>query len=283
METKRGEPEGGAGGPRMVNGWASLDDPVPSGPVSASGDDRVPAAAPAPAEPIAVAAVGDEATLQKRDEAIDSVEADLARRLKRVLQDEQNEVLDALRRQRTPAPLTALIEVGAQRARYREASTPTLELAAAAGATFGVATGAVTGSPHRGVKQAAAEAAADLAADLVMGLRERLELSISENDSAQADTDQFTESISSTYRQWKLQEIEPLARHYSHAAFVQGAFAAVAEGSALRWVVDDETPCPDCDDNALAGPTPKGEEFPTGQSHPPAHPGCRCVLVPALP
>jgi len=36
----------------------------------------------------------------------------------------------------------------------------------------------------------------------------------------------------------------------------------------LRWVVDDDgTPCPDCDDNALAGPTPKGEHYPTGQAH----------------
>ncbi|MEA2247481.1 MAG: hypothetical protein QOH46_2010, partial [Solirubrobacteraceae bacterium] len=25
---------------------------------------------------------------------------------------------------------------------------------------------------------------------------------------------------------------------------------------------------------------PKGEPFPTGQLHPPAHLGCRCLLVP---
>jgi hypothetical protein len=48
----------------------------------------------------------------------------------------------------------------------------------------------------------------------------------------------------------------------------------------LRWIVDDDGgPCPDCDDDALAGPTRKGDPFPTGQLHPPAHPGCRCVLV----
>ena len=48
----------------------------------------------------------------------------------------------------------------------------------------------------------------------------------------------------------------------------------------LQWLVDDDGHCPDCDDNALAGPTAKGETFPTGQLHPPAHPGCRCLLVP---
>jgi hypothetical protein len=42
---------------------------------------------------------------------------------------------------------------------------------------------------------------------------------------------------------------------------------------------DDGGPCPDCDDDALAGPTRKGDAFPTGQLHPPAHPGCRCVLA----
>jgi hypothetical protein len=50
----------------------------------------------------------------------------------------------------------------------------------------------------------------------------------------------------------------------------------------VRWVVDDiDGPCPDCDDNALAGPTPLGQPFPTGQVAPPAHPGCRCVLAPS--
>ena len=50
----------------------------------------------------------------------------------------------------------------------------------------------------------------------------------------------------------------------------------------LRWVVDDDVAeCPDCDDNALAGPVPSREAFPTGHPHPPAHAGCRCLLVPA--
>jgi hypothetical protein len=58
--------------------------------------------------------------------------------------------------------------------------------------------------------------------------------------------------------------------------------AANPQGAKVRWVVDDpDGPCPDCDDNALAGPTTLGQPFPTGQVAPPAHPGCRCVLAPA--
>jgi hypothetical protein len=53
----------------------------------------------------------------------------------------------------------------------------------------------------------------------------------------------------------------------------------IRNGKELRRVAAEEGQCPDCDDNALE-PTVKGEAFPTGQPHPPAHPGCRCLLVP---
>ncbi len=80
-----------------------------------------------------------------------------------------------------------------------------------------------------------------------------------------------------------MQEVERLSRHYAMAAFARGAYDAYGEGATLRWVVDDETPCPDCDDNELAGAVSKGEAYPTGQPHPPAHPGCRCLLLPNVP
>ena len=75
-------------------------------------------------------------------------------------------------------------------------------------------------------------------------------------------------------------ELEPLVRHHVTVAFARGAYAAYPAGASLRWVVDDEAPCPDCDDNALAGAVTKGQSYPTGQVHPPAHPGCRCLLLP---
>jgi hypothetical protein len=48
----------------------------------------------------------------------------------------------------------------------------------------------------------------------------------------------------------------------------------------LWWVPFVEGRCSDCDDNALE-PTVKGKQFPTGQAFPPAHLGCKCLLVPA--
>jgi hypothetical protein len=62
------------------------------------------------------------------------------------------------------------------------------------------------------------------------------------------------------------------------AAWSRGVFDAVPDGTRLQWVPNEEGRCADCDDNALE-PTVKGENFPTGQVHPPAHPGCRCILA----
>ena len=63
------------------------------------------------------------------------------------------------------------------------------------------------------------------------------------------------------------------------AAWARGVHDAAPEGSLLRWVPIEVGRCSDCDDNALE-PTRRGEPFPTCQTHPPAHPGCRCTLTP---
>jgi hypothetical protein len=224
--------------------------------------------------------------LYRRDELLDPIDADLSRQLKRVLQDEQNEVLDRLRRQRRVAPAQTLPDVVAQTERYQIVAAPLLRTAAQRGASFAAAlegdNGAVGASAEAPSEKAAAEWAAELAVDIVMPLRERLEAALRDAESEQGDGEPdgaVADRLSASYRQWKVQQVEQVARHHSTAAFVRGVFGASPDGTALRWVVDDEAPCPDCDDNALAGPTPKGEKFPTGQVHPPAHPGCRCLLV----
>jgi hypothetical protein len=65
------------------------------------------------------------------------------------------------------------------------------------------------------------------------------------------------------------------------AAYSQGAYRAVPDGTAVRWLVDrGSDACPDADDNALADGVRKGEAFPTGDRCAPAHPGCRCLVAP---
>ena len=244
---------------------------------TAAATDGAPSA-DAPVPPSA-----DESVLYRRDELLDPIDADLIRQLKRVLQDEQNEVLDRLRRQRQPAAEATLPDLVAHTDRYQIVAAPLLRAAAHRGAGFvaAVSDGPVElGQPS---ERSSEEWAADLAVEIVLPLRERLEAALNEADpgaDATAGPDAtIADRLSASYRQWKVQQVEQVARHHATVAFMRGAFAAAPEGSALRWVVDDEGPCPDCDDNALAGSTPKGQKFPTGQMHPPAHQGCRCVVV----
>ncbi|HEY5024914.1 MAG TPA: DivIVA domain-containing protein [Acidimicrobiales bacterium] len=207
----------------------------------------------------------------QRDEVLDPLVATLARRLKRALQDDQNDILDRLRAKGGWAPGVLLSEDDHAR-RYAQAAADQLLEAARAGATF--AGGKADEAP--GVD----DVAASMAAEIVAPLRRRLESagpSVEEGDESA-----LVELVGAAFREWKGARTERLAGDQTVFAFARAALAAVPPGTELRWVVDDDVAeCPDCDDNALAGSVPSREDFPTGHAHPPAHAGCRCLLVPA--
>jgi hypothetical protein len=205
------------------------------------------------------------------------VASELVRRLKRVLQDEQNEILDRLRQGRgRTRPEEALPSARDQAGRYRDAAIAPLAEAAQAGASFNGSAHLDRDTPTGDLS--AGKWAQALADELVGGLRDRVSRSLAaagEGDDA-ADA---ADSLGAAYRQWKTERIDQIARHHLAVAFNEGVLAGSPDGATLRWVFGDGGPCPDCDDNALAGPTPKGESYPTGQRHPPAHAGCGCLLV----
>lgn len=225
-------------------------------------------------------AAGPEALLQRRDQAVEGIETRLARKLKRALQDEQNEVLDRVRSSRGTDPATVLPADADHGARYRRAAEEVLASAASAGAAFSA--GAAGRAGREGGNPAdVADLAGELAASLVEPLRRALQRAL--GGDAGADQVAVVERIGAAYRECKAQRVEGLAGDAVTAAFAKGALGALQAGAAARWVVDDQgRPCPDCDDNALAGPTAPGEAFPTGQAHPPAHAGCRCLIAPAV-
>jgi DivIVA domain-containing protein len=221
----------------------------------------------------------DEALLQRREAALADLEASLTRKLKRTLQDEQNDLLDRLRSlKEEPTAARLLPNEAEQIARYAEAAQPMVEEAAAAGVTFASQT---LDRKHQGHAHAPAvsDLAKDAASTIVESLRRRLEhaLSVSAGDEQHV----LVEALGVGYREWKSERIERVAGDVLCAAFARGTWHEAPDGARLRWIVDDtDGPCPDCDDDALAGNLPKGEAFPTGQPYPPAHPGCRCLLVP---
>ncbi len=227
-----------------------------------TGVDEAGAAQESPSAPD-----GDPA-LARRDELLDPAAHALARGLKRVMADDQNDLLDRLRARRGWDQEVLLAEEDHER-RYLQALQPLLEDAARAGVLF---TGAAAGDVPT-----MKELAGELARAVVTPLRRRL----LDQPEVEADETATVDHVGSAFREWKGQRAERVALDHALAAFSLGELAATAENDTLRWVVDDDgVPCPDCDDNALAGPLPRGESFPTGQPHPPAHPGCRCLLVP---
>ncbi len=246
----------------------------------------------------------DQDLIERRNAVTGPITARLARRLKRALQDEHNDVLDRLRvgassenrsgDKAAPgdAPGGELLPTrDEQECRYQEVALDSLREAIQAGVAFaGTApppapTNAdspspvsAPGSEPPSVARVEALAGA-LAMAIVEPLRRQLERTLVE--SSGEDQSVILDRAGAAYREWKGRRIEAQAGDTVVAAFSLGGLSAAMGGTMLRWLVHDQGGnCPDCDDNALAGPVRAGEPYPTGQVHPPAHGGCRCLLAP---
>jgi DivIVA domain-containing protein len=207
--------------------------------------------------------------LRRRDADLAPVEKELSRALKRELADDQNAVLDALRRSRSRPTLGDLLpELAAAAARYAEAATGPLRDAAAAGRAA-VAADAADLPPVD-------DLAAGMGAEVAGALRKEVATAL---EATGGDHAGAAERISGAYRSWKGSLAEPLARATALAAEARGRLTTEAP---VRWLTDPATQaCADCAQNAGADPRRPGEPFPSGVASPPAHVGCRCLIEPA--
>jgi DivIVA domain-containing protein len=221
----------------------------------------------------------DDTPFARRDEALTPLIVAASRKLKRVLADEQNDVLHTLRRKDPVRSVDDLVSGdGEHAARYTDSVAGDLTAAAVAGA---VSMGATAAAAQRDVKKAhAIAAAADaLAVDVVRPLRDRLSRCVAEAD---GDNDELSSLVRIVYREWKNQRIDERLDDVARIAFGKGALAGVAPGAAITWTVDPNGPeCADAEDNCLQGVVKAGEAFPTDHACAPAHSGCRCMIAPA--
>jgi cell division septum initiation protein DivIVA len=233
---------------------------------------------PTPDAP-SVDVVVDDTPFARRDEALTPLIVAAARKLKRVLADEQNDVLHALRGKEPVRTIEVMVATEDEQVkRYVSAISTELSAAAVAGA---VSMGMRSSAAQREVKKANATASAGqlLATDLISPLRARLERCISDAD---GDNAEMATLVRMVYREWKSQRIDEHLDDVARTAFGRGALAGVAPGTPICWVVDPHGPqCPDAEDNALAGVVPAGDSFPTDHACTPAHSGCRCMIVTA--
>ena len=220
---------------------------------------------------------GGESPFTRRDADLTPLIVASGRKLKRVLADEQNGVLEVLRGDAGVRELDELLTDGSeQAARYARSIADELTEAARAGARSIDAEHELDDDDAAAARASAGEMVTDW---LVIPLRDRLERCVDEGD---GDNVAISRRIRSVYREWKTQHIDEQLDDVLRAAYGRGALGAAAGTEHLVWLVDREHPaCPDCDDNSLSPPVVAGDPFPTGHTFAPAHPGCRCLV--ALP
>ena len=221
--------------------------------------------------------VVDPARFEERNEELSPVVVAMARKLKRVLADEQNAVLGHVRAKRSSLDIDAVLGTEAEHsARYADAVTEDSMAAASAGAKSVKAAG---GSSRRVTQKAiAAHAVSAITAGLVAGFREDARIAIGE---AEGDREVLLGLIRDVYRSWKTDRIDSHVDDIACSSYSHGAYLALEPGSRMTWMAEPDTNCcSECEDNSLGGAVVRGDDFPTGHSHPPAHAGCRCLVCP---
>ena len=204
----------------------------------------------------------------RRDEALASSLAQLTRRIKRALQDDQNVMIERLRGV-SGLITTEFEDEMDQRTRYANAARESLREAALAAGIF--VKGEVGSSEPVVVGREVEECAADLAVTVVLALRKRI---VSEGNGDGA------ERANSAYKEWRGARVERLCTDMARRAFNSGVIQA-ASGRTVSFVVaPNDAPCDACALDAQSAPRPAGEIFPSGQSHPPLHAGCACTIFP---
>jgi len=224
-------------------------------------------------------AADEETPFDQRDADLTPLIVASAKKLKRVLADEQNEVLDALRRREPVRELADLLPLPADHlARFRVAIVDDLLAAANAGASL-VSPGRVARLTKPDATRAVQAGDAVLDEWLIVPLRERLDRCVADGD---GDNAGIAKRVRAVYRECKTQHIDEQLDDVIRSAHGSGLFSVIESGTAVDWVSDpSHAACADCNDNTLGGAVAAGVAFPTGHLFPPAHLGCRCLLLPA--
>lgn len=213
-----------------------------------------------------------------RAQALDDAPLLAGRVLKRLLQEDQNDLLDRIRRHRGRGSFEDdIFPPAVQVERFVEGMRLALEPAFIAGRNAGG--GIPIGEPPDVV---GALVAKQVVAPLRRDLTRMVEPRLAAGDTATT----VSERAGDVYRVWKGVRTELLGEGLVYAAFHHGLLDAWRETHApgKRWLMSpDEADCPrdTCRANAAAGVVAVDSSFPSGHLAPPAHGGCTCTVVAA--
>lgn len=231
--------------------------------------------------PKAVVPKVDESLFVRRAEVLDPLIVTMTRKVKRVLADEENSILTYLEGKKALVALEKVLpESSIQTQQYVEALTEDIMAAAMSGAK------SLSSSMKSDLRKKITNAsvmqvlAKNIEDNIVRPLRDRIQRCVVQSD---GNRDEMSSLVRSAYREWKIQRIDTHVPDLACLAYSRGAYLVLDAGTPVCWMVDPNGPaCADAEDNALAGATPLGTEFPTGNLHPIAHAGCRCLVTPSL-
>jgi hypothetical protein len=217
---------------------------------------------------------------ERRDSTLIAVDEMLVKKLKRVLADEENAMLNYLQTKKAQVALEKVLpSFENQLQTFVEATNKELIEAAMSGAQ------SLSKSLKSDLRKKISNATVmqvlskKLADDIVYPLRERIQKCVESSDGSASE---MSSLIRSAYREWKMKQVDKIVGDISRLAYSRGAYLVLETGVKVCWMVDPNgPPCADAEDNSLAGEVNCGEKFPTGDEHPVIHAGCKCLVVPS--
>ena len=229
----------------------------------------------APGEPHKV----EESVFQRRAEVVDPALPGLIRAIKRCLADNENAVLTHVSTKRSTLTLAALLATPSELAlQYTEAIR---ELVTSIAVDAARSHSAARRSDMRAViaQGAVLEKVTEMfVADFISPLHERVAATLV---TSAGDRDALLVALRALFAEWKSQHLAPIVSDIAYFSYARGLFLGCDTKAGVCWAVDPQGPaCADAEDNSLATEVRRGDAFPTGHTHPLAHAGCRCLVVP---
>ncbi|MDH5290057.1 MAG: hypothetical protein OEY41_08660, partial [Acidimicrobiia bacterium] len=207
-----------------------------------------------------------------RDIALNRATPGFRRRLKRAVNDDQSEVLEALRAGRGVVTSAELPPMEHQLDVYIDALRPVL---------FDVVT---SGAELLGCLDIPVPSVESLCLQLARHVVECLRTPAvgAIERAATADREAILDPIRGIYRDFRNGMLPDLIEDALHEAFALGLYHAIDPSDHVLWVTDPRLdPDPICEDNSASRALPKGANFPSGHPRPLSMPGCRCLVIPA--
>ncbi len=227
----------------------------------------------------------DNGLLEARDLVVGPIATSLGRRIKRMLQDDQNDLLDALRQGGIARVLERTAELSSDSDRRAQQVFELLHKSEREGFRFAEELRGGPKSQDPGEEANSSEkelrAMTDHSLQVVTSLTLGRVASMSSALEGANEAGQVS-ILGSIFRDIRGQKVDELVGDLVSSAFALG-IRSLPGALGYRWLTSDlGVNCADCDDNALANVNPSEEDFPTGHRLPPVHGGCRCLIVPVF-